>query len=76
MPHWQTTICGLIAAMGAYLSSITDPTWIHYVGTTLQFLGTAGLGFFAASASSVVTVVKPGTTVATPGLVVTPTVAQ
>jgi len=47
MKSWKTTLCGLVAAIGAFLVTQTDPTWLPTVGKILVGVGTAGIGLFA-----------------------------
>ena len=53
MVNWKTTLCGALAALGAYLMTVTDPTWLHTIGSVLGALSTAAIGFFAADANKV-----------------------
>ena len=47
MKSWKTTLCGALAALGAYLITVPDPAWLATVGKVLVGLGTAAIGFFA-----------------------------
>lgn len=47
MKSWKTTLCGALAALGAYLATQTDPAWLATVGKVLCTAATVGLGLFA-----------------------------
>ncbi len=47
MKNWKTTLFGAVAALGAYLGTVADPTWLPMVGKVLAMVGTFGVGFFA-----------------------------
>ena len=47
MKSWKTTLCGALAALAGYLSTIKDPPWLSTVAEILLAASTAGLGFFA-----------------------------
>ena len=47
MKSWKTTLCGAVGALGAYLVTTTDPSWLPTVGKLLSGLSVAGIGFFA-----------------------------
>lgn len=47
MTSWKTTLCGALAALGTFLTTVKEPTWLATVGTVLVGLGSAGLGLFA-----------------------------
>lgn len=49
-PNWITSLAGFIIAVGAVLSGISDPTWIHWVGQILTAIGSLVLGGAAADA--------------------------
>ncbi len=44
---WKTTLCGALAALGAFLVNVPDPAWVATVGKVLVGVATAALGFFA-----------------------------
>jgi len=44
---WQTTVAGLISAIGLYLSNQKEPAWLGIVGQFLSVVGTAWLGMAA-----------------------------
>jgi len=44
---WQTTVAGLIAAIGTYLVNVDEPSWLKIAGQFLQVIGTAWLGMAA-----------------------------
>ena len=48
MVNWKTTLCGAVVAIGKFLA--TQPGVLGTVGTVLDALGTAALGYFAADA--------------------------
>jgi hypothetical protein len=54
MKNWKTTLCGLIAAIGVYLSGVPE---LETVGKVLGMIGAGLGGFFASDA-------KPNTTTA------------
>lgn len=47
MKSWKTTLCGAVAAIGAYLKTIPEPSWLSTIGEIFVVVGTAGVGFFA-----------------------------
>lgn len=47
MKSWKTTLFGALGAIGTYLTTIHDPSWLPTVGTILVGLSSAGLGFAA-----------------------------
>lgn len=47
MKSWKTTVAGALAAIGTYLITIPEPSWIPTIGKILVGLGTAAIGFFA-----------------------------
>jgi hypothetical protein len=47
MKNWKTTVSGLLAAIGVYLSTIKDPPWLGTAGTVLMGVGAALTGFLA-----------------------------
>jgi len=47
MKSWKTTVCGAVAAVGAYLATQHDPAWLAQVGQYLAMFATAAMGFFA-----------------------------
>lgn len=44
---WKTTLCGSIAALGAFLATQTDPSWLPVLGKLLAGAGAFGIGMFA-----------------------------
>ena len=62
---WKTTLCGAITALGAYLTSTTDPTWLPILGKALVIAGPLLLGFFSKD-SNVTGGTVPQPTVANP----------
>lgn len=44
---WKTTAFGLLGAVAAYLTTVTDPTWMALVGKVLGALAVAGMGLAA-----------------------------
>lgn len=47
MKSWKTTLCGALAALGAYLTTQPDPAWLATVGKVLSAVAVAGVGLFA-----------------------------
>lgn len=47
MKNWKTTGCGVLGAVGAYLATVQDPTWVPMVGKALAGLAILLLGFVA-----------------------------
>ena len=47
MKSWKTTVAGAIGALGVYLTSVTDPSWVHTLGTVLSAVGTGLVGILA-----------------------------
>jgi len=47
MKSWKTTVCGLIGAIGAYLATTNDPSWLPTLGKLLSGVSVALIGFFA-----------------------------
>jgi hypothetical protein len=47
MTNWKTTLGGLITAVGAYLQTVPEPTWLATVGKIMIGLGPLLIGFFA-----------------------------
>ena len=47
MKSRKTTLCGALAALGAYLASVTDPPWLATLGHGLTIAAPALLGLFA-----------------------------
>ena len=47
MKSWKTTLAGAIAALGTYLSSVNEPSWLHIVGQLMVGAGTFLIGMFA-----------------------------
>lgn len=45
--QYKTTVFGAISALGVYLTTVTDPAWIHLVGQLLTGAGTFLMGAFA-----------------------------
>ena len=44
---WKTTVAGAIAALGGYLTTVTEPSWLSTLGKTMATLGTLAIGLFA-----------------------------
>lgn len=44
---WKTTVFGAVSALGVYLTTITDPSWVHVLGQVLTGLGTFLMGAVA-----------------------------
>ncbi len=44
---WKTLVAGAVGSVGAYLVTVTDPAWVHTVGTILVGLSPVLLGLFA-----------------------------
>ena len=47
MKSWKTTLFGAITALGAYLITCNDPSWLPLVGKALTVAGPLLFGAFA-----------------------------
>ncbi len=47
MTNWKTTLGGILAAIGQFLQTVEDPSWVRMVG---QIIAAAGLFLLGASA--------------------------
>lgn len=47
MKSWKTTVAGALAALGAYLVTVNEPSWLPTLGKILAGASTAAIGFFA-----------------------------
>lgn len=47
MKSWKTTVCGLVGAIGTFLSTTSDPTWLPTVGKFLVGISVALMGLAA-----------------------------
>lgn len=47
MKSWKTTLCGAIGAVGMYLQTVNDPSWMPTFGKILCALGILLAGYFA-----------------------------
>lgn len=44
---WKTTVSGIFGAIGAYLLTVTSPSWLHLVGQFLVVASPLALGLAA-----------------------------
>ena len=44
MVNWKTTLGGILAAVGAFLVTVDDPSWLKFAGTVLSSLGALLMG--------------------------------
>lgn len=54
MKHWETTLGGLLAGVGSFITMIDDPSapwWLKYIGGGMNIAGTVILGGFAVTRS-------------------------
>ena len=47
MKSWKTTLFGAVSAVGAYLITVQEPSWLPTLGKVLVGLGPMLIGFFA-----------------------------
>lgn len=47
MGSWKTTLCGGLAALGTFLSTVKEPGWVEGVGKIMVAVGTMGVGVYA-----------------------------
>ena len=47
MKSWKTTLFGAVTALGAYLQTIQDPSWLPMIGKGLVIAGPLLMGLFA-----------------------------
>jgi hypothetical protein len=44
MINWKTTLGGILAALGQFLETITDPAWIGLIGRIISAVGVFLIG--------------------------------